>query len=76
MTTVFVSGPPPCIGGNEARDVSTGSSIVDTTGSVPEEPEVENHLHVEKAHGSVRSYSTEVLGPRVGYPLCRGTNDD
>jgi hypothetical protein len=26
----------------------------------------------EKARGSLRSYSTEVLGPRVGFPLRRG----
>jgi hypothetical protein len=31
---------------------------------------------VEKAHGSLRSYSTEVLVPRVGFPLHRGTNED
>jgi hypothetical protein len=37
---------------------------------------VEHHLHVEKARGSLRSYSTVVLGPRVGYPLCRDTNED
>jgi hypothetical protein len=45
-------------------------------GSVREEPEVEHHLRVEKACSSLRSYSTEVLGPRVGYPLRRGTNED
>jgi hypothetical protein len=33
-------------------------------------------LHVEKARGSLRSYSTEVLGPRVGFPSRRGTNED
>jgi hypothetical protein len=44
--------------------------------SIREEPEAEHHLHMEKAHGSLRSYSTEVLGPRVGYPLSRGTNED
>jgi hypothetical protein len=33
-------------------------------------------LRVEKAHGSLRSYSTEVLGPRVGFPLRRGNNED
>jgi hypothetical protein len=38
-------------------------------GSVWEELEAEHHLHVE-------SYSTEVLGPRVGFPLRRGTNED
>ena len=38
VTTVFVSRPPPCTGGNEARDVFAGSSIVETAGSVREEP--------------------------------------
>jgi hypothetical protein len=37
---------------------------------------VEHHLRVEMARDSLRSYSTEVLGPRVGYPLRRGTNED
>jgi hypothetical protein len=63
-------------GGNEARGVSAGSSIVKTAGSVREEPEAEHHLRVEKACGSLRSYSTKVLGPRVGFPLRRGTNED
>jgi hypothetical protein len=76
VTTVFVSRLPPCTGGNEARGVSAGSSIVETTGSVREELEAEHHLRVEKAHSSLRSYSTEVLGPRVGFPLRRGTNED
>jgi hypothetical protein len=76
VTTAFVSWPPPCTGGNEAHDVSAGSSIVETVGSVREEPEAEHHLRVEKARGSLWSYSTEVLGPRVGFPLRRGTNED
>jgi hypothetical protein len=76
VTTVFVSRPPPCTGGNKARDVSAGSSIVETAGSVREEPEAEHHLRMEKARDSLRSYSTEVLSPRVGFPLCRGTNED
>jgi hypothetical protein len=76
VTTAFVSRPPPCTGGNEARDVSIGSSIVETAGSVREESEVEHHLRVEKALDSLRSYSTEVLGPRVAFPLRRGTNED
>jgi hypothetical protein len=76
VTTAFVSRPPPCAAGNEARDVSTESSIVEMAGSVREEPEAEHHLRVEKAHGSLRSYSTEVVGPRVGFPLCMGTNED
>jgi hypothetical protein len=40
-------------GGNEARGVSDGSLIVETTGSVREEPEAEHHLRVEKARGSL-----------------------
>jgi hypothetical protein len=55
---------------------SAGSSIVETAGSVREEPEAEHHLHVEKAHSSLQSYSTVVLGPRMGFPLRRGTNED
>ena len=76
VTTEFVSRPPPCTGGNEARGISTKSSIVETAGSVREESEAEQHLRVEKARGSLRSYSTEVLDPHVGYPLRRGTNED
>jgi hypothetical protein len=63
-------------GGNEARGVSAGSSIVEMAGSVRKEPEAEHHLRMEKARDSLRSYSTVVLGPRVGYPLRRGTNED
>jgi hypothetical protein len=76
MTTEFVSRPPPCIGGNEARGVSTESSIAEMAGSVREEPKAEHHLRVEKVRSSLQGYSTEVLGHRVGYPLCRGTNED
>ena len=47
---------------------------METVGSIREEPEAEHHLRVEKARGSLRSYSTVVLGPRVGFPLRRGTN--
>jgi hypothetical protein len=53
-----------------------GTTIVEMTGSVREEPEVEHHLRVEKASGSLRSYSTVVFGPHVGFPLRRGTNED
>jgi hypothetical protein len=76
MTTEFVSRPPPCTGGNEARGISDESSIVETAGSIREEPEAEHHLHVEKARDSLQSYSTMVLGPHVDYPLRRGTNED
>jgi hypothetical protein len=71
---VFVSRPPPCTGGIEARGVSAGRSIVEMAGSVREEPEAEHHLRVEKAHDSLRSYLTKVLGPRVGSgTIIRGT---
>jgi hypothetical protein len=49
---------------------------VETAGSIREEPKAEHHLRVEKAGGSLRSYSTKVLDPRVGSPSCRGTNED
>jgi hypothetical protein len=49
---------------------------METAGSVREEPEMEHHLRVENACGSLWSYSTEVLGPRVGFSLRRGTNED
>ena len=55
---------------------SAGSSIVETMGSVREELEAEHHLRVEKARDSLWNYLTEVLGPRVGFPLRRGTNED
>jgi hypothetical protein len=76
VITAFVSRPPPCTGGNETRDVLAGSSIVEMAGSIREESEEEHHLRVEKARDSLRSYSIEVLGPRVGFPLRRGTNED
>jgi hypothetical protein len=55
MTTEFVSQSPPCIRGNKARDVSARSSIVETEGSIREEPKAEYYLHVEKAHDSLWS---------------------
>jgi hypothetical protein len=76
VTIVFVSRPPPCTGGNENHDVLARSSIVETARSVRDELEVDHHLREEKARGSLRSYSTMVLGPRVGFPLRRGTNED
>jgi hypothetical protein len=60
----------------QARGLSAGSLIVEKARSVRQEPKAEHHLCVEKACGSLRSYSTEMLGPRMGYPLRRGTNED
>jgi hypothetical protein len=73
---MFVSRPPPCTEGNDARDVFDRMLDSENGGSVREELEAEHDLRVEKARGSLRSYSTEVLGPRVGFPLGRGTNED
>jgi hypothetical protein len=75
VATEFVSRSPPCTRRNEAHDVSAVTSLVEMAGSVREEPKAEHHLNVEKARGSLRSYSTEVLGPRVGFRLRRGTED-
>jgi hypothetical protein len=76
VTTECVSWPLPCIRGNEGHNVLMGRSIVEMAGSVREEPEAEHHLRVEKARNSLWSYSTVVLGPHVGYPLRRDTNED
>jgi hypothetical protein len=69
VTTAFVSRPPPCTRGNEARGVSAGSSIVETAGSIREELEVEHHLRVEKA----AQLSTELVDrgawPSRGLPF-------
>jgi hypothetical protein len=68
---VFVIQLPPCTEGNETHNILARSSIVETAGSIQEKPEASHHLRVEKAYGSLRSYLTVVLGPRLGYPLHR-----
>jgi hypothetical protein len=45
---------------------------VETAGSVREEPEAEHHVRVEKARGSLRSYSTEGAWPSRGLPFAYG----
>jgi hypothetical protein len=76
VTTEFVSRSPSCTGGNEACDVLARSSMVETVVSVREEPGAKHHLRVEKARGSLRSYSAEVLSPHVHYLLRRGIDED
>jgi hypothetical protein len=70
--TKFVVWLSPCIGGNEARGVLVGSSIVKTTESFQEETESEALL----ARGEGPWLSTElldwVLGPRVAFHLRKG----
>jgi hypothetical protein len=53
---------PPCTGGNETHDVLARSSIVETAGSIREEPEAEHHLRMVKVRDSLQSYSSMVLG--------------
>jgi hypothetical protein len=74
--TAFVVWTPSCTTRNEVCDVSNGSLIVKTARSVQRRPEAEHHLSMEKAHVSLRSYSIVVFGPRVSFPLHRGTNED
>jgi hypothetical protein len=68
--------PPPYTGGDKARNVSTESSIVKTAESVREKGESGAPL----ARGEGSRLSTElldrVLGPRLGFPLHRGSNED
>jgi hypothetical protein len=74
--TEYVVWSPPCTGGNEAHDVLDGSSIVKTVGSVLEGAGSGAPL----ARGEGPRLSTKlldwVLGPRVGFPLRSGTNED
>jgi hypothetical protein len=76
MSTEFVRRSVLCTEGNESRVISGGSSTLEMERSVQEEPKAEHHLHVERARDSLRSYSFVVLGPCVGYPLRRDTNED
>jgi hypothetical protein len=69
VTIEFMSRPSPCTVGNETSGVSAA-------GSIREGLDVKHHLRVEKVRGSLRSYSSMVLSPCMGYPLYRGTNED
>jgi hypothetical protein len=75
MTTAFVSRPPPYTGGNEARDVF-GRKL--DSGDDGERPRgAGSGAPLARGEGpQLRSYSIEVLGPRVGFPLRRDTNED
>ena len=70
--------PPPCTGGNKARDVSTGSLIVKTARSIWERL-VRRHVGDPLARGEGPRISTELpdweLGPCEGF-LARGSNED
>ena len=70
--------PPPCIGGNKARGVLTGSLIVKTAGSIRERL-AGRHVGDLLAHGEGPRLSTELpdqeLGSCEGF-LTRGFNED
>jgi hypothetical protein len=76
VTTVFVSRLPPCTGGNEPRGIFGQKLDSGDSGERPRGAGSGAPLACGEARDSPRSYSTEVLGPRVGFRLCRGTNKD
>jgi hypothetical protein len=76
VTTAFVSQPPPCTGGNEVRGVF-GRKL--DSGDGGERPRGAGS-GAPLACGEGSRFSMELLdrgvGPRVGFPLRRGTNED
>jgi hypothetical protein len=76
VTTEFVSWPPPCTGGNEARNVFGRMLDSGDNGERPRGTESGAPL----TRGEGPRLSTELLGygvwPCVGFPLRRGTNED
>jgi hypothetical protein len=75
-TTVFMVWLPPCTGGNEVRSVLTGNSIVKTVESVQEEVGSGAPLCAWRRPRLSTELLDQTLGPRVGFPLRRGTNED
>ena len=75
---MVVVWPPPCTGGNKACDVSAGSLIVKTAGSIWETL-AGRHIGDPLARGEGPRLSTELadreLGPCEGF-LTRGSNKD
>ena len=75
---MFVVWPPPCIRGNKARDVLSGSMIVKTAGSIRERL-ARWPVGDPLARGKGPRLSTELpdqeLGPCEGF-LERGSNED
>ena len=75
---MFVVWPPPCTEGNKTRDVSAGSLIVKTVGSIQERL-ARRHVRDPLAHGEGPRLSMELpdreLGPCEGF-LLWGFNED
>jgi hypothetical protein len=69
VTTVFVSHPPPCTGGNEACGVFSRKLDSGGGGERPRGARSEASLARGEGPRLSMEYSTEVLGPRVGFPF-------
>ena len=67
--TAFVVWPPPYTGGNKARDVSAGSLIVKTAGSIRERL-TGRHVGDPLAHGEGPWLSMEL--PDLEFGPCKG----
>jgi hypothetical protein len=73
---MFVSRPPPCTGGNEARGVF--SRKLDSGDSRERLRGTESGAPLARGEGPRFSIEllNKVIDPRVGFPLRRGTNED
>jgi hypothetical protein len=73
---VFVSRLPSCNGGDEARGIFGWKLDIGVSGERPSGVGSGAPLARGEGQRSLRTYSAVVLGPRVGFPLRRGTNED
>jgi hypothetical protein len=76
MTTAFVSRSPPCTRGYETRGIFSRKLDIEDGGEHPRGARSGAPLTRGEGSGSLRNYSTKVLGSRVSFPLRRGTNED
>jgi hypothetical protein len=67
---------PLCTRGKEAHGVLVRSSIVKTAGSIQEEAESGAPLECGEGPRLSTELLDQVLGPHVGFPLHRSTNED
>jgi hypothetical protein len=74
--TMFVVWPPLYTRGNEAHDVSVENSIVNTMGSIREGARSGAPFTRGEGMWLTTELPITVLGPCVGFPLSRGTNED
>jgi hypothetical protein len=65
-----------CTEGNKACDVLVGSLILKMVGSVREEAESGAPLACGEGSRLSTELQDQVLGPRVGFPLRRGTKEN